>query len=101
MYKMMYLTGRNGTLIKSWSTNVVNMLSRLGLAYLWNIRNVPLSSLNTVIQRIHDQYYPTWFSELELFNILCTYNVFKLEFPVEAYLPCVSNIKHRTSLSLI
>ena len=40
MYKMMYLTGKNGTLINSWSTNVVNLLSRLGLVRLWNIRNV-------------------------------------------------------------
>ena len=38
MYKMMYLTGRNGTLINSWSNNVVDLLSRLGLSYLWNIR---------------------------------------------------------------
>ena len=52
MYKMMYLTGKNGTLINSWSNNVVDLLSRLGLAYLWNIRNVSLPSLNTVIQRI-------------------------------------------------
>jgi len=58
-----------------------------------------LSSLNTVIQRIHDQYYQTWFSELEMFNKLCTYKLCKLEFTFEAYLSCVSNIKHRTSLS--
>jgi len=49
----MYLTGRNGTLINSWSNNVVDLLSSYqGLAYLWNIRNVSLPSLNTVIQRI-------------------------------------------------
>jgi len=46
-------TGRNGTLINSWSNNVVDLLSSYqGLAYLWNIRNVSLPSLNTVIQRI-------------------------------------------------
>jgi len=71
MYKMMYLTGRNGTLINSWSNNVVDLLSRLGLSYLWNIRNVSLSSLNTVIQ---------------------------VRFTFDAYLSCVSNIKHRNSL---
>ena len=85
----MYLTGRNGTLIKSWSTNVVNMISRLGLAYLWNIRNVSLSSLNSFIQRIHDQHYQTWFSELEMFSKLCTYKLFKLEFILHIYLVCL------------
>ena len=42
--------------------------------------------LNTVIRHIHDQYYQTWFSELEMFNKLCTYKLFKLEFTFEAYL---------------
>ena len=64
----MQLTGRNGTLINSQFNNAVNLLSRLGLARLWNIRNVSVSSLNTGIQLMHDQFYPTWFSELEMFN---------------------------------
>ena len=35
-----------------------------------------------------------------MFNKLCTYKLFKLEFTFEAYLPCVSNIKHRTFVDL-
>ena len=86
---MKCLTGRDGTLINSWSNNVVNLLSRLGLGYLWNIRNVSLSSLNTVIQRIHDQHYQSGFSELEMFSKLCTYKLFKLEFILHIYLVCL------------
>jgi len=89
MYKMKCLTGRDGTLIYSWSNNVVNLLSRLGLALLWNIRNVSLSSLNTVIQRIHDQHYQSWFSELEMFSKLCTYTLFKLDVILHIYHVCL------------
>ena len=51
------------------------------------------------IQRIHDQYHQSCLSKLEMFNTLCTYKLFELEFTFEAYLSCVSNIKHRNSLS--
>ena len=34
-----------------------------------------------------------------MLNRFCTYKLFKLEFTFEAYLYCVSNIKHRHSLS--
>ena len=89
MYKTMYFTGRNGTLFNSWSNKVVDLLSRLGLAHLWNVRNVWLSSLNTVIQRIHDQHYQTWFSEVDMFNKLCTYKFFK-NLPLKhVYLVCL------------
>ena len=89
MYKMKCLTGRDGTLINSWSNNVVNLLSRLGLAYLWNIRNVSLSSRNTGIQLMNDQYYQTCFNELEMFSKLCTYKLFKLEFILHMYHVCL------------
>jgi len=89
MYKTMYFTGRNGTLFNSWSNNVVDLLSRPGLAHLWNVRNVWLSSLNTVIQRIRDQHYQTWFSEVDMFNKLCTYKLFK-NLPLKhVYLVCL------------
>ena len=61
----MYLKDNNGTLINTWSKNVISLLSRLGYAYIWQSANVSGVILNDIVQRIKDQYIQSWFSQLE------------------------------------
>ena len=55
--------------------------------------------LNLIIQRIHDQYIQTWFSELDQPPKLLTYRLFKTSFCYEPYLSRINNYNLRTCLS--
>jgi len=49
MYKCMYLKDNHGTLINTWSKNVISLLSSLGYAYMWNNANVSGVILNNIV----------------------------------------------------
>ena len=69
----MYLKDNNGTLINTWSNNVISLLSSLGFAYIWYSANVSGVILNDIVQRIKDQYIQNWFPQLEHYAKLDTY----------------------------
>ena len=64
MYKCTYLKDNHGTLINTWSKNVISLLSSLGYAYMWNNVNVSGVILNDIVQRIKDNYIQNWFSQI-------------------------------------
>ena len=82
----MYLKDNNGTLINTWSNNVISLLSSLGFAYIWYSANVSGVIINDIVQRIKDQYIQNWFSQLISFAKLDTYRTFKSTFEPEKYI---------------
>ena len=50
MYKCTYLKDNHGTLINTWSKNVISLLSSLGYAYIWKNVNVSGEILNDIVQ---------------------------------------------------
>ena len=65
MYSLYNLKSNNGAFTNSWTNNVHNLLCESGLPYMIDKNIVSRLDLNLIIQRIHDQYIQTWFSELE------------------------------------
>ena len=64
IYSLYNLKSNNGAFTNSWTNNVHNLLRELGLPYMID-KNISRLDLNLIIQRIHDQYIQTWFSELD------------------------------------
>ena len=77
MYSLYNLKSNNGAFTNSWTNNVHNLLCELSLPYMIDKNIVSRLDLNLIIQRIHDQYIQTWFSEL------ITYRLFKTSFCYE------------------
>jgi hypothetical protein len=99
IYKCMFATDDNDRLINSWTIKLKTMLSDLGFAYLWNLRNISVYHIKSVIQRIYDHYLQSWCSDVSTFSKLESYRIYKLDFRSENYLNCVNNTKYRNSLS--
>ena len=73
MYSLYNLKYINGAFTNSWTNNVHNLLRELGLPYMIDKNIVSRFDINLIIQRIHDQYIQTWFSELDHSPKLITY----------------------------
>lgn len=99
IYKMLYLKGSNGTYVNAWYTNVNAMLEELGFSYLCNKEVIEPIDIQRVIQRIYDQYFQKWSTELKSFSKLDSYRLFKCDFKEEDYLNCIVNEKYRVALS--
>jgi len=99
MFKLMYMTDNNGKFVNTWSKNVINLLSNLGYGYLWFTQNVSNATLNSLVQRIKDQYIQQWNSDIFEFSRLETYRIFKTTFECEQYLSCINNIKFLSALA--
>jgi hypothetical protein len=97
--KMLFLKDVNGIHINSWFINLKSMLNELGFSYLCNKVNIEPIEIQSVIQRIYDQYLQNWCSELDNFSKLDSYKLFKCDFVEEKYLSCIENTKHRIALS--
>ena len=70
------------------------------LDFLWNNENVSRLQLNSVIDRLHDQYLQGFYAELHNSSKLSTYNEIKKKcFTTKKYLTCVKNAKHRIALT--
>jgi len=99
MYSLYNLKSNNGAFTNSWTNNVHNLLRELGLHYMIDKNIVSRLDLNLIIQRIHDQYIQTWFSELDQSPKLLTYRLFKTSFCYEPYVSRTNNYTVRTCLS--
>ena len=99
MYSLYNLNSNTGAFTNSWTSNVHNLLRELGLPYMIDKNIVSRLDLNLIIQRIHDQYIQTWFSELDQSPKLLTYRLFKTSFCFEPYLSRINNYNLRTCLS--
>lgn len=99
MHKLFNMKNATGNYVNDWTINVKHLLENLGFAYLWNNTNVTKLQLNSVIQRIYDQYIQQWYTELSNSRKLETYCIFKDCFVNEKYLHCVNNINYRVALT--
>ena len=99
MYSLYNLKSNNGAFTNSWTNNVHNLLRELGLPYMIDKNIVSRLYLNLIIQRIHDQYIQTWFSELDQSPKLITYRLYKTSFCYEPYLSRINNYNLRFCLS--
>ena len=99
MYSLYNLKSNNGAFTNSWRNTVHNLSSELCLPYMIDKNIVSRLDLNLIIQRIHDQYSQTWFSELDQPPKLITYRLFKASFYYEPYFSRINNYNLRTCLS--
>ena len=65
MYSLYNRKSNNRAFTNSWTNTIHNLLRELGLPYMIDKSIVSRLDLNLIIQRIHDQYIQTWFSELD------------------------------------
>lgn len=82
-----------------WADQVKNLLSELGFSYLWQNNDITELQLKCVIQRLYDQYFQKFYSDIRTSTKLLTYNLLKNEFVLEKYITCVTNDKHRIALT--
>jgi exonuclease III len=99
MYKLYFMKNAHGMFVNEWTVNLKKLLDNLGFAYLLNSNDIEYQQLNSVIQRIYDQYIQQWFSEIGTLNKLESYRLFKDSFTCEKYLSCVDNTKYRVALT--
>ena len=89
----------------NWAYHIKSMLQTLGLANLWIeqdmlIERGSLDSLFTTIkQRILDQYYQTWYCNINNSQRLITYSRFKHTFNLEQYLDSIHDKKLKIAMS--
>ena len=99
IYKAFYNMKDSRQNVIGWALDVKTLLNNLGFAYLWNNENISRLQLNSVIDRLHDQYLQGFYAELRTSSKLSTYKEIKRCFTMEKYLACVKNAKHRTTLT--
>ena len=111
LIKKIYLMLRNDadendTYNKSnWAHHVKSILETLGLANLWLDQDMLMgqdnydSLLCILKQRILDQYYQTWYNEINNSRRLCTYSRYKHTFNLEQYLDSIHDKKFKIALS--
>ena len=97
LYKLMMMTDNNNQFVNKWTNDVKCLLQDLGFSYLFD--NPHSIFLKSIIQRIYDQYYQQWFSEINNSSKLDTYSLIKSTFGKEKYLDCIINNKYRIALS--
>lgn len=70
----------------NWAYQIKSMLENLGLAHLWHDQQNMDIFLPLIRQRIFDQYYQTWYSNINNSQRLASYCRFKHSFTLEPYL---------------
>ena len=75
------------------------LLDDLGFSYLWNNSDITSLQLSLLIERVYDQYYQSWYAELNQSRKLLYYNTIKSQVGLEKYLRCVTNSRHRIELT--
>ena len=83
----------------NWALQIKIMLQNLGLGELWTNQEHCDIFLPEIKQRILDQYYQSWYSEINNSQRLASYSRIKHSFESEPYLDDTSERKYRIALS--
>lgn len=83
----------------NWAHQIKNMLETLGLGNLWRNQEIADIYLPTIKQRILDQYYQSWYSNINNSQRLSAYSRFKHSFNLEPYLDIIYDRKYKIALS--
>ena len=78
--------------------NLISLLAEISYSVLVLLYCTELQ-LKSIIQRLYDQYFQKFYSDIRTSTKLSTYNLLKNEFVVEKYITCVTNDKHRIALT--
>ena len=89
----------NNSNMKSWSANVKSLLNDHGFSYIWNNQDVSQKQLNTVIQRMYDQFYQEFYACINVSSKMKTFKKISKLFILEKYITSVEVEKHRIALS--
>ena len=101
IYKMYRILRRNMNTIakyKNWALYVKVLLQELGFLYLWDSEDVSAVSLQSIKQRLRDQFMQNVFAKISTFSRLRHYCNFKTDYCYEAYLDSIFCSKYRIAL---
>ena len=83
----------------NWAYHIKSILESLGLGYLWLHQGNTNINLPLIKQRILDQYYQTWYSNINNSSRLESYCRYKHSFQIEKYLDTITERKYKIALS--
>ena len=88
-----------GSSENNWVFQLKLLLNELGFTFLWNNQSITKLQLQMVIQCIYDQYYQSWYSEVNNSGKLETLKCLNKVFNFEKYLKCINLDCHRVALT--
>jgi hypothetical protein len=83
---------------RNWAFRIKQILDSIGFSNIWNNQFVIEIPLNSIIQRIHDIYRQSWYSEINNSRRLEAYSLFKFSLQFENYLDFIREPKFRYAL---
>jgi hypothetical protein len=83
----------------NWAYQIKTILENLGLSDLWINQDNSVIVLPIIKQRLLDQYYQQWYSNINNSQRLLTYSRFKHSFNLEPYLEIIHEKKFKIALS--
>ena len=88
-----------GSSENNWVFQLKLLLNELGFTFLWDNQSITKLQLQMVIQCIYDQYYQSWYSEVNNSGKLETLKCLNKVFNFEKYLKCINIDCHRVALT--
>ena len=73
----------------NWAFQIKSLLNKLGLNYIWLHQTEIDIPFELIKQRIFDNYYQSWYSEINNSSRLIMYSRYKHEFQFESYLDTI------------
>jgi len=98
-YQFMHMCNVNGTLTNEWTKKLKTLIDNLGFSFLWNSDAISNLQVQELVSRVYDDFYQSWFSDLNSQSKLETYKLFKTNFEIEKYLCVVRSPKYRSCLT--
>ena len=86
----------------NWAFQIKSLLNELGLSYIWLQQNKFTIPVDLIKQRIFDNYYQSWYSNINNSSRLShvsMYSRFKHDFLFETYLDTIPDQKFRITLT--
>jgi hypothetical protein len=101
VYNNLKLDDQNNLTYKNrnWVSQIKQILNEHGFGYVWLSQKLDNTTLQLIKQRIFDNYYQKWYSEINNSSKLKTYAIFKHEFKREKYLDTIKENYLKTALA--
>ena len=100
-YCILYMQDANNNISyngSNWAFQIKSLLNELGLNYIWLHQTEIDIPFELIKQRIFDNYYQSWYSEINNSSRLSMYSRYKHEFQFESYLDTIDK-KFRIALT--
>ena len=83
----------------NWAFHIKSLLNELGPSYIWLQQNEFSIPVDLIKQRIFDNYYQSWYSNINNSSRLSMYSRYKHDFLFETYLDTIPDQKFRITLT--